>query len=205
MSKRKGVSLEEKRTRLLSIYHTDKCVFNLKEMEKLGTKKGVVTQTIKDVNQGLVDDCLIDTDKIGAGVFFWSFPSKLSQQKKAKLEKITEKLEATNDKTSELQKKIESAQKGREVTNERTDKLKLLKEMQAHVKEMEDELQILKENDPATIQKLEGEVNSVMKEGANRWTDNLFNLQSWVVKRQGCTRAEANKWLGITDDMDYID
>lgn len=33
-------------------------------------------QTIKDVNQSLVDDNLVETDKIGAGAFFWALPSK---------------------------------------------------------------------------------------------------------------------------------
>lgn len=39
--RRKGVSLEEKRNRLLNIYHESKDVFNLKEIEKLGSKAGI--------------------------------------------------------------------------------------------------------------------------------------------------------------------
>lgn len=38
---RKGVSLQEKRERILHIYHESKEVFNLKEVEKLGSKAGV--------------------------------------------------------------------------------------------------------------------------------------------------------------------
>lgn len=42
MSKRKkGVSMEEKRARILHIYHDSKDVFNLKEVEKIGAKAGV--------------------------------------------------------------------------------------------------------------------------------------------------------------------
>jgi len=47
---KKGLSLEEKRQKILEIYLEKKEVFNLKEIEKLGAKKGVVFQTIKDVN-----------------------------------------------------------------------------------------------------------------------------------------------------------
>lgn len=44
MSKRKkGVSMEEKRERILHIYHDSKDVFNLKEVEKIGAKAGVGT------------------------------------------------------------------------------------------------------------------------------------------------------------------
>jgi len=47
---RKGLSLEDKRAKLLEVYYEHKCVLNLKEVEKWGAKKGVVLQTIKDVN-----------------------------------------------------------------------------------------------------------------------------------------------------------
>lgn len=36
----------------------------------------IVLQSIKEVNQSLADDNLVETDKIGAGAFFWSLPSK---------------------------------------------------------------------------------------------------------------------------------
>lgn len=32
---------------------------------------------MQDVNQSLVDDGLVDMDKIGSSNFFWSFPSKV--------------------------------------------------------------------------------------------------------------------------------
>ena len=48
--KRKGLSLDEKRDKLLEVYYDKKEVLNLKEIEKWGAKKGVVLQTIKDVN-----------------------------------------------------------------------------------------------------------------------------------------------------------
>ena len=51
------------------------CVFNLKEIEKIGAKRGVISQAIKDVNQSLVDDNLVEQDKIGIGSFFWGLPS----------------------------------------------------------------------------------------------------------------------------------
>ena len=78
---KKGLSLEEKRHKILEIYYERKEVFNLKEIEKIGAKKGVVFQTIKDVNQSLVDDNLVQFDKIGAGAFFWSLPSMAYQNR----------------------------------------------------------------------------------------------------------------------------
>ena len=76
MKKKKGLSLDDKRQKLLEVYYSHKSVLNLKEVEKYGAKKGVVLQTIKDVNQSLIDDNLVETDKIGIGAFFWALPSK---------------------------------------------------------------------------------------------------------------------------------
>ena len=45
--KRKGLSAEEKRAVILNIYHTQKDAFNLKEIELLGSKAGVVQQTVR--------------------------------------------------------------------------------------------------------------------------------------------------------------
>lgn len=49
------------------------CVFclmilQLKELEKSGPKKGVISQSVKDVIQSLVDDDLVFKDKIGTSV-----------------------------------------------------------------------------------------------------------------------------------------
>lgn len=48
--KRKGMSLDDKRTNLLKMYYERKEVLNLKEVEKYGAKKGIVLQSVKDVN-----------------------------------------------------------------------------------------------------------------------------------------------------------
>ena len=36
----------------------------------------VVSQAVKEVLQSLVDDALVDFDKIGSGNFYWALPSK---------------------------------------------------------------------------------------------------------------------------------
>ena len=42
-------------------------------------------QTIKEINQGLIDDNMVNSDKIGSANFFWSFPSKYSEDLKRKV------------------------------------------------------------------------------------------------------------------------
>ncbi|KAG1829041.1 Mnd1 family-domain-containing protein [Suillus subalutaceus] len=74
-----GLSLEVKRTKLLQeIFHESKDFYQvLKELEKLGPNlKGIGMTIFKEVLQSLVDDGLVQGDKIGASNFFWSFPSQ---------------------------------------------------------------------------------------------------------------------------------
>ena len=48
------------------------------ELEKIAPKeKGIIVQSVKDVLQSLVDDNLVDTDKIGTSVYYWAFPRYL--------------------------------------------------------------------------------------------------------------------------------
>ena len=76
MSKRKGLSFEEKRTRMLSLFHETTDFFTLKELEKVASKqKGIVSQSVKEVVDSLTSDNLVQVDKIGTSNYFWSFPS----------------------------------------------------------------------------------------------------------------------------------
>lgn len=87
MAKGKGLSLEEKRRRMLEIFKNDPSFFHLKDIEKLGVKKGIIFMSIKDVLDSLVNDNLVESEKIGASNFFWALPSKIYQAKKNKLDK----------------------------------------------------------------------------------------------------------------------
>ncbi|KIK97112.1 hypothetical protein PAXRUDRAFT_825284 [Paxillus rubicundulus Ve08.2h10] len=63
----RGLSVEEKRVKLLEIFHESKDFYQLKELEKLGPKlKGIVSQSVKEILQSLVDDGLVQSDKIGS-------------------------------------------------------------------------------------------------------------------------------------------
>ena len=52
MSKKKGLSLEEKRKRMLDIFYDSKDVFLLKDLEKIAPKqKGIIVQSVKVIFQ----------------------------------------------------------------------------------------------------------------------------------------------------------
>ena len=94
----------------MEIFYEKKDFFQLKELEKIAPKeKGIVQGTVKDVIQGLVDDGMVDTDKIGTSVYFWAFPSKAANTKKQKLVQLETRQEEVKRIRMELEKKLEVA------------------------------------------------------------------------------------------------
>ena len=100
------MSLEEKRAKLLEMYYEKKEPLNFKEVEKFGCKKGISLPSIKDVNQSLIDDNLVENDKIGIGAFFWALPSKGFQVRKNLIEDYDKKIEAAKKEAATLEEEI---------------------------------------------------------------------------------------------------
>lgn len=134
MSKKRGLSLEEKRERLLEVFHESCEVFVWKEVEKLAMKKGITPQSIKDVLQSLVDDDLVHQEKIGAANYFWSFPSEASVLLEKDTQRVKDAIQLAQDKTATLKEQIQAEEKGREDSEERREKSKELSELTAQVK-----------------------------------------------------------------------
>ena len=120
MSKKRGLSLEEKRTKMVELFHEKKEFLLLKEVEKVAFKeKGIVSQSVKDVLQSLVDDDMINSDKIGSSVYFWSFPSNSLVVKKKKLNDLSSKIDSHSRKKKELHSVINDLSKDRTNSSER--------------------------------------------------------------------------------------
>lgn len=81
-------------------------VFTLKQLEKQAPKKkGIVSQSVKEVLQSLVDDSMVDQDKIGTSNFFWSFPSQSLIRRRNKLEALDAELAQKNEAFEALQER----------------------------------------------------------------------------------------------------
>lgn len=49
----------------------------MKDLEKIAPKqKGIVPQSVKEITQLLVDEGLVECEKIGTFVCYWAFPSQ---------------------------------------------------------------------------------------------------------------------------------
>lgn len=125
----------------MDLFYAKQDFFLLKELEKIAPKEkgpsaivhlflgqslmhsfpylGIVAQSVKDVVQSLVDDNLVDTDKIGTSVYFWAFPSKATAHRQAKLARVKAKNEELAQAIQRQTQLLESDGQGREDTPER--------------------------------------------------------------------------------------
>ncbi|KAL2479956.1 Meiotic nuclear division protein 1-like protein [Abeliophyllum distichum] len=140
MSKKRGLSLDEKREKMLQIFYDSQDFFLLKELEKSGPRKGVISQSVKDVVQSLVDDDLVFKDKIGTSVYFWSLPSCAGNQLRNIHRKLDSDLRGSKKRYAELVEQCNTLKKGREESDEREEALDELKAVEAKYNELKVEL-----------------------------------------------------------------
>lgn len=207
MSKKRGLSLEEKREKMLQIFYESHDFYLLKELEKLGPRKGVISQSVKDVVQSLVDDDLVSKDKIGTSVYFWSLPSCAGNQLRNVYRKLDSDLQSSKKRHAELVDQCEALKKGREESDEREVALADLKTIELKHNELKDELAKYKDNDPAAFEAMK-EAIEVAHASANRWTDNIFTLKQWCSNNFPQAKEQLEnmyKEIGITEDFDYLE
>uniref|UniRef100_A0A2K6SWA3 Meiotic nuclear division protein 1 homolog n=1 Tax=Saimiri boliviensis boliviensis TaxID=39432 RepID=A0A2K6SWA3_SAIBB len=196
MSKRKGLSAEEKRTCIMEIFFETKDVFQLNGLEKIAPKeRGITSLSVKEILQSLVDDGMVDCEQIGTSHYYWAFPSKALHAGKRKLEALESQF---------LQKRTEKAKIGRCETEERAVLAKELSSLRDQREQLKAEVEKYKDCDPQVVAEIR-RANKVAKEAANRWTDNIFAIKSWAKRKFGFEESKIDKTFGIPKDFDYID
>jgi hypothetical protein len=193
------MSADDKRSTILKLYHTAMEPYNLKEIEQLASRSGVVQQTVKDMNQSLVDDSLVFSDKIGSANFFWSFPSKGYHDKKNKKDELEGLVARSTAAAAELTKQLEEARVSRQAPGRKA-MLTELAELEAREKQLDTTLEKSKAHDPEELKRLNKEVMDMLQH-VNRWTDNVYAVKKFYTKKRGMGGKEADKFLGISDDF----
>ena len=189
----------------MDIFFDTKDFFQLKEIEKIASKqKGINAMVVKEIVQGLVDDNMVDTERIGTSNYFWAFPSKAMNAKKAKLQDLKDNIQTYEQKKIQLEKDIKEAKASRMDSDKRTEVLKELAEKEELSKKLSKELEHYKECDPEVLEKMVEETK-IAHEAANRWTDNIFSIKSWCTKQFGVNQKDIDKNFGIPEDFDYLE
>lgn len=167
----------------------------------------MVLQTVKDINLSLSHDSLIQSDKIGAANFFWSFPAKLYGDKIKAKENLQSQLDSIRHQIldSELklsQSKVQRKSSGNystvfqslisvSIVNvlDRGNKLAALSALLDREKQVDKIINDNKLNDPEEIKRIEKQIK-LNKESADRWTDNIFAIKKYLTKKKGMSGKE---------------
>ncbi|KXS12464.1 meiotic nuclear division protein 1 [Gonapodya prolifera JEL478] len=201
--KQRGLSFEDKKKKMLEIFMETKDFWTLKELEKMGAKKGVISQSTKEVLDHLVADQLVTMEKIGASNYFWSFPSQVLATRKRKIDDFESELGTHEKRLKELEASIEAAQVGREDTEERKEALRMLTEAQSESNSLLVELRLYKDNDPEVLAK-KVKLTAIAKSSAIRWTDNIHTVLSFASRKFGVAK-EALLAASEIEEKDILD
>ncbi|KAK9817091.1 hypothetical protein WJX72_009447 [[Myrmecia] bisecta] len=198
------MSLEEKREALLGIFHDTRDVFVLKDIEKLGSKKGVVLQSVKEVLQGLVDDDLVHQERIGASNFFWSFPSEAAVKLHSAVAKLEKQIADNAKQREDLESKLAQAKQGKEDSADRSSKLAELQGLQQQAQKLDTEVAAYADSDPEKLEAMKQAVE-VAKDASSRWLDNIEALRGWCKNRFQGMEDQLDGFFrenGVADDME---
>jgi len=200
----RGLSADEKRVKLLEIFHETKDFFQLKELEKLGPKlKGIVSQSVKEVLQSAVDDGLVQADKIGSSNFFWSFPSERGAMMSNRLRSAEDTRDSLKAQLQEAAANAKTERASRVETAERTASLQRLASAKAELAMLKKEMSDYCTCDPVQVEKKQRAVR-LANEAAVRWTDNVSLLVAYFTRQTSVDPSELRQFLGIHDDFEDI-
>lgn len=118
--------------------------------------------------------------------------------------KLSSDIEAREAAITATRKSIAELRTGREETAEHTELTQQVVEKEKRVAELDATLSKFAEFDPEHIEKLKSSMPA-LRDGANRWTDNLFCCQSWVSQKFGIEKADVFKQFEVPEDIDYLE
>lgn len=205
MSKRK-LTADDKKSLLIKFFQDKKQFFTLKELEKVVPKEtGMNEKVVKDVLQQVVDDGLVDTEKVGTSNVFWSFPNKGKQDMERKCAKLKQKLHDLTKKIAELEAQKEKVSGQEDVSILQTENDLLKTKVMILRKTMKDESpeKMTPEEITQDLEKKQ-EMTPKLRDAANRWTDNVFTIKSWCKNKFNCEESVIDKQFRIPGDFDYI-
>lgn len=148
--------------------------------------------SVADVNQSLIDDGLVSKEKISGTNYCWSFPGKADRLAQIQHQNTVQEVERLETILAQATAELADAKRGRQDDDDgnRAAKLARLAQLTKEKTALQTEYDRLKENDPQALADLEKELELVTQ-AAHRWTDNVFNCYTYLVKKRGMDKKQA--------------
>uniref|UniRef100_A0A915Q1D2 Meiotic nuclear division protein 1 homolog n=1 Tax=Setaria digitata TaxID=48799 RepID=A0A915Q1D2_9BILA len=193
---------------MLELFYESNEFFQMKDLEKIAPKhKGIIAQSVKEVTQLLVDEGLVECEKIGTFVCYWAFPSQAAIIRKKQLKELDENIVNLEAKLKEMKADVAEMKKGKESTDERK-KLQLeIDGLQIKHKMLTEKLEKINEEGPEAVAQLETKASKA-RDAANRWTgesDNIFAAKKWCKKNFNVEEKVLDTQFEIPLELDYVE
>lgn len=205
MSRKKGLSKDEKLIGMQELMMESKDIWTLKELEKeCPRKKGITSMSVKEVLQELCDNDLVSFEKIGSGNFYWCFPSEACNRRKVLEQKLLGKISELESEIDKLTNEITELEPGREDSEERNQLDNEISEISRKLEDVRTEAGKYEKLNPQGLKAMK-EDTKVALEAANRWTDNIFQLRSYITKQFNVDRKDFDEHFNIPEEFDYVE
>ena len=138
----------------------------------------------------MVDDFIVFSDKIGAANFYWSFPSKAYSDQMTLHETKSLAVKRARETHEIIASQISMVRSARKLPN-RSDLLSELASLQQEEMSLDTNIEAGKLNDPEEIERICRQ-NRKNQDAANRWTDNIWTIKSFLTKKRGMSGKEVS-------------
>ena len=159
--------------------------------------------TCKDVLLALVDDGLVDSEKIGTSIYYWSLPSKALATKRNTCEQVENEFKNETARNLELKQRVENLVTDEDDSERRAELMNNLQELSDMKKKILAELDAYAKNDPELVAKMRAGI-ALSKSSCNRWIENIFSLKSWMKNKFRVEEKVIDQQFEIPSDLDYI-
>lgn len=205
MSRKKGMSREEKLTAMQALMMESNTIWTLKELEKdCPKKKGIISQSVKEILQELCDNDLVSFDKIGSGNFYWCFPSEAYNRRKVTETKLLQEISSYESEIAQLESEIAELAPARVDSEERDQLNSEIAELEKQLSAIAADSSKYEKMNPDAIRKIQRQSATAI-DAANRWTDNIFTVRSYCAKQFAIPNNQFNEKFEIDEDFDYIE
>jgi len=205
---KRGVSADEKKQRMLGMFHASRAVYTMKDIERDAPKLGIISNAVKDVLKELVCDDLVHEEKVGISTYYWSFPGELGAKKRGEAAAIRQqtarmRAEASQLRAAAAERSARDGGAGPEEGVEAERATASIAALQAQEAKLDGALEADK---LAGVLDLRQRLSDLphLKDAANRWTDNCFEVRKKFIEKFNMDAKEVDKHFEI-QGLDYID
>jgi outer membrane murein-binding lipoprotein Lpp len=204
---KKGVSAEEKKLRMVSMFTESGEVWTMKDVEKGAGNKGIIAQAVKDVLKEVCGDDLVHEEKVGISTYYWAFPGETGVKKRRDRDHVSSEVERLNKQVKLLEEDERKAKEAAEAAAGESAAVSKFEASVASLRARRDEVRAETQRlESASSQDLRARRKDipVLRDSANRWTDNLFEIRKQLTEKFGMEGKSVDQQFG-TSGLDYVD